>query len=309
MAGQTDDRTQPWLESFGRWLQRAGFTDGTAHKHLAVAAHVVTWAARWGLPLEGDHRVLLDGFARHRRRCRCPRGRRGLTAGVRRAAELFLAHLRRLGVGVPELPSRGEPGLTSAFTQWMQEHRGASSSTLKHYSRITTALVSLVGGRVADLNAATIRAFVVARARAYPREAAKVRTVLRGFLRFLAASGLVAPTLVDAVPVVAGWRLAALPRHLPAKEVRRLVASCDARTRSGARDRAVLLLLSRLGLRAGEVTGLRLSDLDWDGGTLVVSGKSRRATKLPLPQDVGEAIAVCSARITCSCARGRPSVR
>jgi len=289
-AAQTEDGTQPWLDSFGRWLQQAGFTAGTVQKHLAVASHVLTWAASQRLALDGDIRALLDAFVRHRRHCHCPRGRRGLTEVARPAAGLFLAHLHRLGVGVAEPASREESGLTGAFAQWMQAHRGARSSTLKHYCRIIRGLMRLVDGRVADLNAVTIRSFVVTRAQCYPREAAKVRTVLRAFLRFLAAGGLVPATLVDAVPVVAGWRLAALPRHLPPEAVHRLIASCDARTRSGARDRAVLLLFSRLGLRAGEATGLRLSNLDWDGGTLTVSGKSRRAVKLPLPQDVGDAI-------------------
>jgi site-specific recombinase XerD len=273
-------------------MQRAGYAPGTARKHQDVAAHLVTYAARRGLALDGDPAEVLQAFAGHRKRCRCRGCPRGLSSGVIGATRLFLAHLRRLGVGGPERDSRVQPALTRDFAHWMKVHRGARPSTLRCYCSITTALLAVVGGRVADLDVATIRAFVLARARSYPREAGKVRTVLRALLRFLAVRGLAASDLVDAVPIVAGWRLAVLPRHLPASDVHRMVASCDARTRLGARNRAMLLLLSRLGLRAGEVTGLRLSDLDWHAGTLVVMGKSRRAERLPLAQEVGDAIQV-----------------
>jgi len=110
------------------------------------------------------------------------------------------------------------------------------------------------------------------------------------FLRFLIARGRCAPGLEHAVPTVARWRLSSLPRYLPAEDVERLIHSCDPASLLGARDRAILLLIARLGLRASDVSALKFSDLLWEQGTLIVSGKNRRGTRLPLPQDAGEAI-------------------
>jgi integrase len=117
----------------------------------------------------------------------------------------------------------------------------------------------------------------------------------------------------SAQPPVLQWRLSALPRYLPTAEVERMIASCDLATPLGLRDQAILLLLGRLGLRAGDICCMRLDDFDWAAGTLRVSGKSRRGVRLPLPQDVGDAVlayiehgrpAVTDDRLFC--ARSRP---
>jgi integrase len=109
-------------------------------------------------------------------------------------------------------------------------------------------------------------------------------------LRYLAARGLCQADLDEAVPGYACWRLAELPRYLTAEQVDCLLAACDGDTPCRRRDRAMLLLLARLGLRAGDVAQLRCSDIEWETGTLRVCGKSRHQVRLPLPQEVGEAI-------------------
>jgi site-specific recombinase XerD len=110
------------------------------------------------------------------------------------------------------------------------------------------------------------------------------------FLRFLIAEGQCAVGLDAAIPTVAHWRLASLPRYLQPEHVERLIASCDRTSAVGRRDRAILLLLARLGLRAGDIVHLHLSDIDWKGASIQVSGKGRRHTRLPLTQEVGQAI-------------------
>jgi site-specific recombinase XerC len=115
-------------------------------------------------------------------------------------------------------------------------------------------------------------------------------TALRSLLRFLFLEGYIATRLGDAVPAVSVAK-GFLPRGLADKAVGALLASCDTSTTIGRRDRAVLTVLSRLGLRAGEVAGLQLDDLDWDHGEVVVRGKGRRKERLPIPVDVGEALA------------------
>jgi site-specific recombinase XerD len=110
------------------------------------------------------------------------------------------------------------------------------------------------------------------------------------FLRYLAVMGRCSPYLCDAIPTVAHWRQTTLPQFLPQEEVEKLVASCHPTIRAGLRDRAILLLLARLGLRARDIVNLRLSDIDWGSGSFRVAGKGRREASLPLSQEVGDAL-------------------
>ena len=116
-------------------------------------------------------------------------------------------------------------------------------------------------------------------------------TSLRAFLRFAHATGRTAVPLAGAVPAVASWRLASLPRGLSAAEVDSLLAGCGRETAAGLRDYAVLSLLARLGLRGAEAAGLRLGDIDWRAGEIAVTGKGSRTERLPLPAPAGEALA------------------
>ena len=115
-------------------------------------------------------------------------------------------------------------------------------------------------------------------------------TGLRSLLGFLHLRGLIGGPLADAVPSTASWRLSGLPRALEPEQLKALLDSCDRETAGGRRDYAVLVMLARLGLRAGEVAALGLEDVDWRAGELRITGKGRRAERLPLPADVGEAI-------------------
>jgi site-specific recombinase XerD len=115
-------------------------------------------------------------------------------------------------------------------------------------------------------------------------------TALRMFLRFLISEGKCTAGLDAAIPVLAHWRLSSLPRYVQPEEVERIITSCDLNSPVGKRDRAILLLLARMGLRAGDILRLRLGDIDWDGAWLYVSGKGRRQAQLPLTQEVGYAI-------------------
>lgn len=136
-------------------------------------------------------------------------------------------------------------------------------------------------------------AFVLATCPGMPKGSAKLTvTALRSLLGFLHVEGLIGEPLGQHVPAVASWRLAGLPRALEPGQVEALLASCDQRTAVGRRDFAMLTLLARLGLRAGEVAALRLEDIDWRSGEITVRGKGSRCERLPLPADTGEAIAV-----------------
>jgi site-specific recombinase XerD len=116
-------------------------------------------------------------------------------------------------------------------------------------------------------------------------------SALRSFFRFLRLQGATATDLAAAVPSVADWRLARVPQWIPAAQVNQILRHCDQQTRVGQRDYTILLLLARLGLRAGEVVGMTLDDLDWEAGDVVVRGKGGRQDRMPLPRDVGQALA------------------
>jgi site-specific recombinase XerD len=183
------------------------------------------------------------------------------------------------------------------YREYLTRERGLVATTARLYLYLVRPFVST---RVAPdsftldwgaLRAADVIGFVVARTPQQSRGVAKLMaTALRSFLGFLHVDGRIAHSLTGAVPCVAGWRLAGLPKGLTPSAVRALVASCDRRRASGRRDFAILTMLVRLGLRAGEVAALRLDDIDWRRGTLVVRGKGHQVEPLPFPKDVGDAV-------------------
>lgn len=205
-------------------------------------------------------------------------------------ARVFVDHLRRRGF----VRARGPAGpkIVDDFDLWMRRHRGSADRTLADYRReVTMFITSLQGVRWARLDAKTVRAFVIERRQVTtPARMLLLVRALRMFVRFLVATSRCPSHLEGSVPSVPHWRLATLPRYLAAADVERVLAGRTAATAVGARDRAVLLLLARLALRAGEVRQLQLSDLDWIHARLRVVGKRRRPAWLPLPQEVGDAI-------------------
>ena len=134
-----------------------------------------------------------------------------------------------------------------------------------------------------------------------PKRAQLMVSALRSFFRFLLQRGEIATDLAACVPAVADWRLSTVPKYLSAEEIERLLSSCDQGTGVGRRDHAILLLMARLGLRAGEVVSMELDDIDWRAGKIAVRGKGQQHDRLPLLQDVGEAL-------TTYLRRGRPRV-
>jgi site-specific recombinase XerD len=144
---------------------------------------------------------------------------------------------------------------------------------------------------IRDLKAADISSFVLRHAPTMGcRRAQLMTTAFRSFFRFLFQNGELQADLAGSVPTVADWRLSAVPKHLRPEEVRRVLGGCDRNTSTGRRDYAVLLLLARLGLRAGEVVSLQLDDIDWRAGEILIRGKGLLHDRMPLPHDVGKAL-------------------
>jgi len=174
----------------------------------------------------------------------------------------------------------------------MHDQRGTCPTTLSLYRPHIRELLKNLGQEPEKFHARGLQQFVLEGNQRCGWSVAKKRTTaLRLFLQFLIEQGRCAPGLEAAVPVLAHWRLASLPRHLQPEDVERLIDSCDRTSAVGRRDRAILLLLARLGLRAGDIVQLRLQDIDWRNGWIEVCGKGRRHARLPLSQQVGDALA------------------
>ena len=221
------------------------------------------------------------------RHCRGP-NRKSLEA-----ARLFLRFLREQGVLPPlaALPSlAAQWPVLGEFRCWARQHRGLAETSIDAYQRPPAELLTAVGDDPRTYTAEALRGFVLERARRHRIARAKTVVVAtRAFLRFLGATGRCPPGMEHAIPDFASWQLSSVPRFLTAEDVEWLIASCPA-DGNGPRDRAVLLLLARVELRAGEISGLRFADIDWRNGRLAVSGKGCRKEWLPLPQEVGAAI-------------------
>jgi site-specific recombinase XerD len=178
-----------------------------------------------------------------------------------------------------------------SFRRWMQQQRGTCDATLYNYGLDLRDLLKSLGEDPTKFDAKSLREFVLERSQQRGWGVAKRCTAaVRMFLRFLIADGKCAVGLDASIPALAHWRLSSLPRYLQPDEVEQVITSCDPATPIGRRDRAILLLLARLGLRAGDIVQLRLGDLDWKEAVIHVSGKGRRQTLLPLTQEIGDAV-------------------
>jgi site-specific recombinase XerD len=280
------------IDGFARWLRDKGYSQSIVRRYVVAACHLGCFVALRGGSLDEINAEVLEAYELHRPHCECPHFRSGSDPDGFRGARWFVEHLRELGViSAAEKIDAVESHLLASFRRWLRDHQGLAPSTVDLYTRGAAQLVTALGEDGATYDARRIRGFILDRARhSGPGAIRHLITACRSFLRFLAVHGVCRAGLDQAVPSFAGWRLASLPEPLAASEVERMVKACDTGTTGGLRDRAILLLLVRLGLRAGDVAGLGLSDIDWQDGSFVVSGKGGRETRLPLPQEVGDAV-------------------
>ncbi|MGH7355823.1 MAG: tyrosine-type recombinase/integrase [Candidatus Rokuibacteriota bacterium] len=280
----------PFLDGFAAALSAQGYSSDMRRRHLGAAAHLGEWAARRDIAIADLDEAVLARFVRHLPGCRCRAGHRGHKR-VPFRVHRFLRHLREVGVVAAPAPGPARSTLVTEYGAWMRDQRGLAASTISHSLPMVDTLLGTVGDDPAGLDAAAVRRFVLEHIRQHaPASAGCVTTTVRCFLRWLVAQGRCSTDLDEAVPKVPTWRLAKLPRYLRDDDVERIIMACDRRSPVALRDRAMLLLLARLGLRASDVVGLRIGDIDWQEGRVRVAGKGRRETRLPLPQDAGDAI-------------------
>jgi integrase/recombinase XerD len=280
------------LDGLCEWLRSARYKRRPGQLRLRGAAHFGYWVAARGVRTGEIDDGMLAAFAQHLSGCRCAHPFRGRDRYHQEGAQQLFAYLQRIGV-VPTSTTTPQtmPRLVEQFSAWLRQHRGVRESTLGNYVPLVQEFLAAQGDDPVQYDAAKVRAFILAQADRSGRSRIKsVVNTIRMFLRFLAVAGTCPADLAASVPRIAQWKLAALPRYLVAADVERVVSACAPTTTAGARDRAVILLLARLGLRAGDVRNLRLGDIDWARGRLRVMGKGRCETWLPLPQEPGDAM-------------------
>ncbi len=280
-----------YADDFWRYLAGQGYALSSSQDQLRLMAHVSGWLDQQGADAAGLTAERIAGFLVVRRGSHVR-----LVSG--RALAPLLGFLRGLGVAPPEpepVPCTTADRLAGAYRRYLAGEVGLAAGTVRLRERVARLFLSGLSEPVEEhlsrLDGAQVAAFVL---RECPgRSVSAARTVVSGTrsLRFLYLEGYLPRRLDAGVPGMAGWSMTALPRAVDPQLAARLIASCDPDTAAGRRDRAIVVLLARLGLRGQEVADLELGDIDWRAGEVVIRGKGHSRDRLPLPADVGEAVA------------------
>lgn len=281
----------PHIDLFASRLSERGYAETTIRRQLRATADFSRWLEEQALRVNDLDEESFSGFEEQ-----APRS----SEAVRKLRPVFpalLEHLREIGAVAQSEPSPPSSALDCAlhdFSQYLTLQRSLAPPTITNYCRVIRGFLDERFGSgpivLAELSAADVQQFVLRRAQAGGGASARqVASALRNFLRALRLHGEIDTDLAAAIPALA-TRPASLPESLEPEQARQLLRSCDLRSAQGLRDYAILLLLMRLGLRAGEVVAMRLSDLDWSCGELTVRGKGMQWDRLPILQDVGEAL-------------------
>lgn len=280
------------IDGFAAQLAVEGYAHSSAKEKLRLFSDLSRWLEHEGLGVEVLDEQRIESFL-------AARGPRRTSQREATTGRQLLSYLRE-NKRIPAAPS----GLSSdnpiarierAYERFLLHERGLTSATVTNYLPTVHAFLSERFGtetvQLERLVAQDTNQFILRHAQRLSRTRAKLLvTALRSFLRFLYQRGDIPTDLANAVLPVMHWRLSGLPKSLAPEHVKSMLKSCDLSTVIGRRDYAILLLLARLGLRAGEVIALTLDDLDWDKGVVTVPGKGQRREPLPLPDEVGEAL-------------------
>lgn len=278
----------PFANAYRERLEERRYSRLSAVNLQRQVAHLSRWLDGQGLGVEQLDEACIEAFLAFQR----ARGRESTLS--RPGLSCLIGLLREQGVlrAVSPAPSPTEE-LMGSFRRFLLVERGLVPGTVRGYvDRARRFVVGLGPAGLGDMTPAEVTAAVLRESTAVSVSATHNYVAsLRAFLRFCFLEGLVDRDLSEAALPVTGRRRSSLPRGIAKHEANALLASCDRRTAIGRRDYALIITLLRLGLRRGEVAGLRLDDIDWRAGELVVVGKGGRRDRLPLPEDVGGAIA------------------
>ena len=294
------------LDAYLAVVKEQGYLSATAGQQVRLIARFSQWLRRSKRELHDLDECVIKRFLDQRRDAH--QIQRYDAATMKR----LLGVLRQRGAA-PErrLPAPSpQQQITAQYRRYLLEERGLSTATVRNYLPHIDQFLSASFGpgrlNLAHLRAPDVTSFLQRRVcNLSPGHGKILVTALRSFLGHLQHQGKIKTDLAACVPGVAGWSLASLPKFIPAASVQKVLDRCDRQTPTGRRDYAILLLLARLGLRANEVAVLNLEDIDWDNARITIHAKGGRWSQLPLPRDVGEAIAhyLRLGRPRCSCRR------
>jgi len=282
------------VDSFAAHLATCGYAATTVRSQLRLLGHFSEWLTRRRCDIRELNDELVGTFVKDCKR----RGR--LRRGHAATLHQFLTHLRARGEVASPAPMVDESPLGQLqrhYEQYLTAERGLAPVTvLKYVDVLRWFLTDRFGNGPLELGAldvSTITTFVIRHARTTSPGCAKgMVTALRSICHFLLQRGVIDRDLAAGVPRMPDWRLATIPKYLSPEEVARLLQACDLQAAVGRRDHAILLLLARLGLRAGEILALELDDIQWRTGEILVrSSKRLPQDRLPLLTEVGEALA------------------
>lgn len=281
-----------YVDAFAQQLIDEGYARSSARYALQLVADLGRWLRRRRMvasQLTPEH---LARYLEHR--SRQAHYRSGDAAILGRLLRLLLD--KGIVAQSPPIDSTPAERLEEEFQLYLERERRLAPATVFHYlvhiKRFLAQCFADGEVRLDGLRAADVVGFVQREAARlhHPKRSKLMTTALRSFLQYARYRGLISVDLRSSVPTVAGWSMASLPKALSSDEVQRLLAHCDRRTAVGRRNWAILMLLARLGLRAGEIVGLAFEDLDWEAGELCIRANGGNSDRLPIPQDVGAAL-------------------
>ena len=304
-----DTQLGPWAEYLNAYttlIKERGYSPVSVQAQVQLITRFSEWLRRGHTDVHALDEIIVKRFLRRHQSAGSVH--RGDAATLYR----FLCMLREQGATrrqkKPPLSPRQR--LTIKYGRYLLEERGLTQATVVNYvpfiEQFLSARFRQIPLNLSHLRAPDVTGFVRRQAHQLsPGRAQLLVTALRSFLRYLRHQGKVTIDLAVCVPTVARWSFATLPKFLPAGTVQRVLDCSDRRTPMGRRDYAILLLLARLGLRACEIVALNLEDIDWEKARITIRSKGGRWAQLPLPTDVGEALALYlrHGRPSCSCRR------
>jgi site-specific recombinase XerD len=281
------------LDAYAATVAEQGYAHDSIGRQIVAIADFSRWLKRKHVEIDALDHQAVNRFLHLRRR------QQRVGRGDAKALDRMLSMLRQKGIVKPYQPALADNArsrIAAEFHSYLLQELGRSPLTAKNYLPfINQFLIERFKNKTPDLaalRAPDVTGFVMRHAHQLsPVRAGIMVTALRSFFRYLLHRGAIATDLAGCVPAVPNWSLSSLPRFLPTTAVEKLLKRCDRKTALGRRNHAILLLLARLGVRAGEVIKLSLDDIDWASGLIIIHGKGGRSAPLPLPADVGTALA------------------
>lgn len=280
------------ISKFVYVLSRQGYVRYTVYKKIKVISKLGQWLQKKQLSIEDLDEIQIKKFICYLKKRNC------LQLGNWATLKQFINFLREENI-LPESVTKPDDSeieiIVNSFSKYLKKERGLSQSTMdKYLPTIHLFLTECFGKKnilLDKLRPTDISRFILRHAHTMSISCTQsMITALRSFFSFLYQRGQIHTNLAAAVPFVSRWRYTPVPKFLQPEQIKRILEACDQKTAMGQRNYAILLLLARLGLRAGEIVNMELEDINWESREIMVKGKSKREQKLPLPDEVGQAI-------------------